>query len=84
MKKINQIVGLLLLSAFVINLVMPFPGAWGPGIMKVGLILLAVHTIEFIVVFKKLKAIGHATAADLFWTLLLGFVHWKPLLKKAA
>jgi len=84
MKNLNRIVGLLLLSAFIINLVIPFPGAWGPGVMTVGLILLAVHTIEFIIVFKKLKAIGRATAADLFWTLLLGFVHWKPLLKKSA
>lgn len=82
MQNFNRAVGLLLLTAFIINLVMPFPGAWGPGVLKVGLVLLAVHTLEFIIVYKKLKAIGRATAADLFWTLLIGFVHWKPLLKK--
>jgi uncharacterized protein YhhL (DUF1145 family) len=82
MQNLNRAVGLLLLTAFIINLVMPFPGAWGPGVLKVGLVLLAVHTLEFIIMYKKLKAIGRATAADLFWTLLIGFVHWKPLLKK--
>ena len=82
MQNLNRAVGLLLLAAFIINLVMPFPGAWGSGVLKVGLVLLAVHTLEFVIMYKKLKAIGRATAADLFWTLLLGFVHWKPLLKK--
>lgn len=84
MKNINRIVGLILASAFIINIFMPFPGAWEAGVMNVGLVLLALHALEFIIVYKKLKAIGHATAADLFWTLLLGFVHWRPLLKANA
>lgn len=79
---INKIAGLMMLLAFLVNSVMPFPGAWGVWVMRVGVILMVVHSLEFVVVYKRLKAISRATAADFFWVLLLGFVHWKPLLKK--
>ena len=79
---INKIAGLIIPLAFLVNIVMPFPGAWGVWVMRIGLILMVVHSLEYVVVYKRLNAIGRATAADFFWVLLLGFVHWKPLLKK--
>jgi uncharacterized protein YhhL (DUF1145 family) len=69
--------------AFVVNLVMPFPGEWNTGVLYIGLGLLAVHFIEFILVFKKLKALGHTSVKDFVLVLLVGLFHWMPLLRKA-
>lgn len=82
MNTVNRAVGLILLLAFLVNIVMPFPGAWGVWVMRIGLILLLVHAIEFAIVYKRLEGVGHATPVDFFWVLLLGFMHWKPLLPK--
>ncbi len=68
--------------AFVVNLVMPFNGAAGEWVMKIGLALLVIHLIEFAVKFKQLKEIDRATPLDFVLVLLLGLFHWKPLLSK--
>ncbi|MFT6154889.1 MAG: hypothetical protein ACJA0E_001887 [Bermanella sp.] len=69
--------------AFVVNIIMPFPEGWSTGVMYIGLGLLVVHLIEFIIVFKKLKAVGHTSAKDFALVLLVGLFHWMPLIRKA-
>ena len=68
--------------AFLVNIVMPFSAPWESGIMNVGLVLVAIHILELALVYKKLKLIGRANVADLSWVILLGILHWRPLLRK--
>lgn len=69
--------------AFLLNLVMPFPGSWNPGVLYVGLALLAIHFLEFIVMFTKLKAVNHTSAKDFVLVMLVGLFHWMPLIRKS-
>ncbi|MGR6874591.1 DUF1145 domain-containing protein [Pseudomonas sp. HK3] len=86
MKRFNQLNKVALYVfwvAFIVNLIMPFGGDWGQGILYVGLGLLVVHLLEYILVFKKLKRIERTTAKDFVGVMLVGLFHWLPLLKKA-
>lgn len=66
---------------FIVSQFMPGITPWPSIITYVGLILLAIHAVELILVFKPLKAMGRAGAKDCALVLLLGLLHWKPLLK---
>lgn len=82
--KINKLSLYVFWVAFVVNLVMPFQGNWGTGVLYIGLGLLAIHLLEFIVVFKKLKSIDKTSPKDFILVMLVGLFHWMPLLRKAA
>ena len=87
MKMFNQMNKIALYGfwvAFIVNLIMPFSGDWGVGILYIGLGLLAIHLVEYILVFKKLKNIDKTTPKDFVLVMLVGLFHWVPLLKKAA
>ena len=78
---INKALFLVLMAVFVLNLLMPFGGEAGQWIMRIGLVVLGVHVLELLVIYKKLQAAGHVTANNIFWILVAGILHWKPLLK---
>ena len=80
--KINKGLLLAFWLAFVVNVFMPL-GDWATHwVMGIGLLMLLVHALELAAVFKRLKRIGHATPVDFIWIMLLGLLHWKPLLRK--
>ena len=68
--------------AFLVNLAMPFPDDVNKVVLYVGLVLLAIHLLEFFIVFKKLKAVDCITVKDFVLVLLVGLFHWVPLLRK--
>ena len=68
--------------AFIVNLVMPFGGSLGTGVLWAGMVFLVLHVIELAVVYSKLKAAGRADSADIVAVLAFGILYWKPLLKK--
>ena len=87
MKQFNQLNKMALYVfwvAFVVNLIMPFGGDLGQGVLYVGLGLLAVHLLEYMFVFKKLKRVERTSAKDFVSVMLVGLFHWLPLLKKAS
>lgn len=80
--KINKFMFLMLYAIFIVNLVLPFPGAAGQWIMWIGLAVLLAHVLELVVVYKKLQAGGHLSAHNILWILVAGILHWKPLLRE--
>jgi uncharacterized protein YhhL (DUF1145 family) len=50
--------------------------------MWVGLGIVAIHVLELLVMYKKLRAGGHLTAKNVIWILIAGILHWKPLLRE--
>lgn len=80
--KINKLMFLGLIALFVVNLVMPFAGAAGEWIMKIGLAVLGIHLLELAVIYKKLQAGGHVNAHNILWILVAGILHWRPLLRE--
>jgi uncharacterized protein YhhL (DUF1145 family) len=68
--------------AFVINLVMPFGGSLGTGVLWAGMVFLVLHVIELALIYSKLKAVDRNRTADIVAVLAFGILYWKPLLKK--
>jgi uncharacterized protein YhhL (DUF1145 family) len=68
--------------AFVINLVLPFGGSLGTGVLWAGMVFLVLHVIELALVYSKLKAVERNRTADIVAVLAFGILYWKPLLKK--
>ncbi|HIG67402.1 MAG TPA: DUF1145 domain-containing protein [Porticoccaceae bacterium] len=67
---------------FAINFAMPFGGSFGTGVLWAGIVFLVLHLIELLVVYSKLKAVGHTGSADIVAVLAFGILYWKPLIKK--
>ncbi|KRO92311.1 MAG: DUF1145 domain-containing protein [Proteobacteria bacterium] len=68
--------------AFVVNLVMPFGGSLGTGVLWAGMVFLVLHVIELALVYSKLKAVDRNGTSDIVAVLAFGILYWKPLLKK--
>ena len=68
--------------AFVVNLVMPFGGSLGTGVLWAGMVFLVLHVIELALVYSKLKAVDRHGTTDIVAVLAYGILYWKPLLKK--
>lgn len=68
--------------AFLVNLISPIGGNLGVGIYWLGVVMLALHVFELVVVYSKLKAINHGTTKDVINVLAFGVLYWKPLLSK--
>ena len=51
---INKALLLVLFAVFVLNLLMPFGGDAGQWIMRIGLVVLGVHVLELLVIYKKI------------------------------
>jgi len=79
---INKALFLALFVVFLVNILMPFDNPAGQWIMWVGLGILAIHILELLVMYKKLRAGGHLTAKNVIWILIAGILHWKPLLRE--
>ena len=59
------------------------PGPAGIA-QNLALMLLAVHALELVVMFKHVRLYPGALAVSIVLTLLFGLLHWRPLAKAAA
>ena len=66
---------------FLLNLVSPIFGVAGASIFHIGMVILALHVIELVFVYGKLKSIGRSSMKDMLSVLAFGLLYWRPLLK---
>ena len=52
-------------------------------LQNIALVLLAIHAVELLVMFKHVKRYTGALPVSVLLTLLFGLLHWKPLAKQA-
>jgi len=64
-----------------ISLVWPLPFEAGPWLQKISVILLAIHLLETIVMFKHVKKYQGPVGTSILLSLLFGLLHWLPLAK---
>ena len=64
-----------------ISLVWPLPLDAGPWLQKISVILIAIHVLETIVMFKHVKKYQGPLSTSVVLSLLFGLLHWMPLSK---
>jgi uncharacterized protein YhhL (DUF1145 family) len=80
----NRLLKIGLLAFYVlglVSLVMPLPADAGPVVQRVCLIVLAVHVVETALVFKALRRHPGPLGQSVGLSLLLGALHWWPLVR---
>ena len=73
---------LLLIGTYALTIVSLFgvmPADLGHLLQRISLILLAIHAIELLVMFKTIRTYPGPLAVSVVLTLLFGLLHWKPL-----
>ena len=78
----NAAIKALLLAVYALvaaSFFMALPFDLGPLLRRVALVLLAVHLVELIVVFKHVRLYQGPIGISILLTLLFGLLHWKPL-----
>ena len=59
------------------------PNDLGPITRPVAAVLLIIHAVEVVAVFKYVRLYRGALAMSIVLTLLFGLLHWKPLADEA-
>jgi uncharacterized protein YhhL (DUF1145 family) len=78
-------IGLLAFYALgLVSLILPLPADAGPAVQRLCLIVLAVHVLETALVFKALRRHPGPLAQSVGLSLLLGALHWWPLVRPKA
>ena len=77
----NKLVLLIFWLGFAVNFFVPIIDTELPWILWSGLAMFAVHALELMVMFKKLREAGHASIKNSLMGLLFGILHWRPLLR---
>lgn len=78
----NPFLKTLLLATYALaiaSLLLPLPFDAGPMLRRVSLILLAVHLLELVFVFRHVRLYKGPLGTSMVLTLLFGLLHWKPL-----
>ena len=57
---------------------------WGATLQNAAVVLLVVHALELVFVFKHVRRYPGPLALSVLLTLLYGLLHWKPLADKVA
>ena len=60
------------------------PAALAATVQQLALVLLLIHAVELLVVFKYVRLYRGSLAVSMLLTLLFGLLHWRPLAKEAA
>ncbi|MDP1999961.1 MAG: hypothetical protein Q8K22_10260 [Rhodoferax sp.] len=60
------------------------PAAMAATVQQLALVLLLVHAVELVVMFKHVRLYRGSLAASVILTLLFGLLHWRPLAQAAA
>lgn len=72
----------LLLATYLLALVSLFgvlPSDLGHLLQRISLILLVIHAVELLLMFKTIRTYPGPLAVSVLLTLLFGLLHWKPL-----
>jgi hypothetical protein len=75
------------LSAYVLalaGLAGLLPATLAATVQQLALVLLLVHAVELVVMFKHVRLYRGSLAISVLLTLLFGLLHWRPLAKAAA
>jgi uncharacterized protein YhhL (DUF1145 family) len=75
-----NLLGLYALAA--LSLAVPMPWDSNALLQRISLILLAVHAVETVLMFKHVKAYEGALWKSIGLSLLFGLLHWLPLARK--
>ena len=59
------------------------PAGAADKLQNISLLLLAIHAVELLVMFKHVKRYRGPLAMSMLLTLLFGLLHWQPLAKQA-
>ena len=60
------------------------PAALAATVQQLALVLLLIHAVELLVVFKYVRLYRGSLAVSVLLTLLFGLLHWRPLARAAA
>ncbi len=55
------------------------PGDLAQLLQRIVLVVLVIHVVELLLVFKHVRTYQGSLAASVLLTLLFGLLHWKPL-----
>lgn len=76
----NNICRAALLALYALALVSLFIAIpWQPTVQRITLILLAIHAVELVLMFKHVKAWSGPLPVSILLTLLFGLLHWLPV-----
>ncbi len=81
----NRFLQLNLLGLYalaLLSLLVPMPWDSNALLQRLSLILLGVHVLETVVMFKHVKAYEGALWKSVALSLLFGLLHWLPLARK--
>lgn len=73
---------LLLIATYALTIVSLFgvlPADLGHLLQRISLILLVIHAVELLLMFKTIRTYKGPLLASVVLTLLFGLLHWKPL-----
>lgn len=77
--RISKLACLALLACGLAQALWPDAAAWPFDAPRAALILLAIHLLELVFVFKHLRLYKGPLLVSVALTLLFGLLHWKPL-----
>lgn len=60
------------------------PVGMASTVQRLALLLLLIHAVELVVMFKHVRLYRGSLATSVLLTLLFGLLHWRPLAKAAA
>ncbi len=78
----NAVIKALLLIVYALaaaSLFMALPFDLGPMLQRIALVLLVIHVVELIAMFKHVRLYQGPIGISILLTLLFGLLHWKPL-----
>jgi len=79
---VNPFIKTVLLATYALaiaSLLVTLPFDAGPMLRRASLILLAIHVLELVFMFRHVRLYKGPLATSIVLTLLFGLLHWKPL-----
>lgn len=78
----NLFIKIVLLATYVLaiaSLWVSLPFDAGPMLRRASLILLAIHLLELVLMFRHVRRYKGALVTSIVLALMFGLLHWKPL-----
>jgi len=79
---LNAAIKTLLVATYLlagVSLAVTLPYDAGPWLQRISLVLVVVHGLELVLMFKHVRLYRGPIAISVLLTLLFGLLHWKPL-----
>jgi uncharacterized protein YhhL (DUF1145 family) len=85
-RNMNKIARLILVIFWIVAIfaaLTPYWGAASPWLIRVALILIVAHLLEYCFVHKRLVNTGGSAGRHFFQTFVIGILYWSPLLRSS-